>query len=178
MSVIDQIAVRRGNSSGGITTVTYDIGAAAENVILSDGTSVEAAISGGSVKLQGFGEINNIMYPAGGNPVAMYSLYNNPTYSDDYSSGNKVGIFILRCSVNALNNLSSGLRLISASDYAASKSPIKIIKNGVELLNNDISSGMTIIFLRHNTAALDGNVFEWIGDNFTPAITNGALRVM
>ncbi len=45
-NIIDQITVRRGNNQGGITETIYDIGAKASNVKLSNGTSVETAISG------------------------------------------------------------------------------------------------------------------------------------
>lgn len=189
MAVIDQIDIRRGNASGTVTTTTYDIGAKAENVILSDGTTVEAAISGGgSVKFEGFGKIIQKLTVPGNpsTPVMVYELYGNPDYRDSYKTSprdpNKAGIFILRFEESLDNYDCARLNLISKADKGGGSigeitaGMVPILKNGTYIQNEGLDTNMTVIFLRnYNSTTAPQDRFEWIGDNFTPRVGNGNL---
>lgn len=195
MAVIDQIDIRRGNASGTVTTTTYDIGAKAENVILSDGSTVEDMISGGAVKFEGFGRMIALNEGSGGaDPVVIYELYNNPNFKDNYNSSdlNKMGLFIIKFPFNISfsGKDCTKLRLAAKGDctynsstgkYTPEKS-IHIIKNEDFLKKEGIDDGITVIFLRNcRSVTPPGELtpivsnFEWVGDNHNPRIVNGDL---
>ena len=175
MAVINQLDIRRGNASGSVVTTTYDIGASAENVLLSDGTSVETAITGGgSVKFEGFGHITNTATTTGGEPVAIFTLYNNPTYTEAYSQvTNKAGIFIIKFDTNID---CTNLRLAPATEQDPNNAKA-VYKQGARMRANSLAQNAVGIFLRNNNT--NGECYELIGTYYTPHInTSGTLSLV
>jgi len=172
MAVINQLDIRRGNASGSVVTTTYDIGASAENVLLSDGTSVETAITGGgSVKFEGFGHITSTT-TQGADPVAVFTLYNNPTYTEVYDQvSDKAGIFIIKFDTNID---CTNLRLAPTSDQNSAKA---VYKQGARMRANSLAQNAVGIFLRNNNT--NGQCYELIGTYYTPYInTSGTLSLV
>lgn len=173
MAVINQLDIRRGNANGSVVTTTYDIGASAENVLMSDGvTSVEAAIAGGSsVKFEGFGHITEYS-TSGSETVATFKLYNNENYTDVYNGvSNKAGLFIIKFDANRSNEDNGNLRL---RPYADPNNPKLVIKQNNNIKANVFAQNAIGIFLRNNNTYQE--CYELIGVYDTPYInTNGTL---